>query len=223
MLRRTTLVLALRFSRSLSMNAPAIEVERKFAPSPDLADRVLALGGSSLGAAISFRDTYYDTPDWSLTTRDIWLRRREDRWELKVPSAGAAKSGGETSVFAEHEGEPAVLGALGVLLAGRPGGAPVPPLPGGGLVPFAAFVTTRERWSLPDGTGVDSDTADFGHGVVEIEAMMTGSVKDLAACQDRVVAWMRRLRLTEAGGIRPLLRAAANAALGRRRPTLGCR
>ena len=67
---------------------------------------------------------------------------------------------------------------------------------------FAAFVTTRERWSLLDGTGVDSDTADFGHGVVEIEAM-PGSVEDLAACQDRVVAWMRRLRLTEAGGIRP--------------------
>lgn len=175
------------------MISPAIEVERKFAPAPDLGDRVVGLGGSSRGAAISFRDTYYDTPDWSLTTRDVWLRRREDQWELKVPSAGAAKSGGETSVFTEHEGTAAVLGALDALLADRPAGSP---LPGDGLVPFAAFVTTRERWRLPDGTGVDSDVADFGHGVVEIEAMAS-SVDEVAACQERVVRWGRRLGLSE--------------------------
>ena len=39
-----------------------------------------------------------------------------------MPSTGAAKSGDETSVFAEHEGELAMLGAFGVLLAGRSGG-----------------------------------------------------------------------------------------------------
>ena len=39
-----------------------------------------------------------------------------------MPSTGAAKSGDEMSVFAEHEGELAMLGAFGVLLAGRSGG-----------------------------------------------------------------------------------------------------
>ena len=45
---------------------------------------------------------------------------------------------------------------------GVPGGGQL--LPGGGLVLLASFVTTRERWSLPDGTGVDSNTAYFRHG-----------------------------------------------------------
>ena len=63
-----------------------IEVERKFAP-PDLvqlARRVEELGGKRVSEA-SFTDVYFDTPDCALTRRDIWLRRRDDEWELKLP------------------------------------------------------------------------------------------------------------------------------------------
>jgi len=68
------------------MGGTMIEVERKFAP-PDLvqlARRVEELGGKRVSEA-SFTDVYFDTPDCALTRRDIWLRRRDDEWELKLP------------------------------------------------------------------------------------------------------------------------------------------
>jgi len=33
----------------------------------------------------SFWDTYYDGPGFSLTCKDLWLRKRDSAWELKVP------------------------------------------------------------------------------------------------------------------------------------------
>ena len=34
-----------------------------------------------------FHDQYFDTPDFELTLRDTWLRKRKDTWELKCPTA----------------------------------------------------------------------------------------------------------------------------------------
>jgi ABC-type branched-subunit amino acid transport system ATPase component len=66
-------------ARRLSTATPspadaADEVERKFAPTP----RTLALL-ASLGTprATTFVDRYFDTLDHLLTTRDMWLRRRD--------------------------------------------------------------------------------------------------------------------------------------------------
>mmetsp|Transcript_37894 Transcript_37894/g.88182 ORF Transcript_37894/g.88182 Transcript_37894/m.88182 type:complete len:224 (-) Transcript_37894:31-702(-) len=191
MLHRTSILIALRLSRSMSMNIPAIEVERKFSPLPDLADRVLEHGGV-VERTIAFDDCYYDTPDWVLSRADIWLRRRDDVWELKTPRGGAEKSGGETSVFTEYEGERTILEVLRGLPDGPEAGTSLP----GHLLPFAAFRTTRERWSLPDGTRVDSDVADFGHGVVEVEAMAADK-EEIAACESRVLAWGKLLGLSE--------------------------
>ena len=63
------------------------EVERKFAPT----QHTLALL-ASLGAprATTFVDRYFDTLDHLLTTRDMWLRRRDARIELKYPMLATA-------------------------------------------------------------------------------------------------------------------------------------
>lgn len=34
-----------------------------------------------------FHDQYFDTPDFDLTLRDMWLRKRKGSWELKCPTA----------------------------------------------------------------------------------------------------------------------------------------
>ena len=92
-----------------------IEVERKYSAGAGveaIARRVADLGGSEIGS-VAFTDTYYDTPECALTANDVWLRRRDDRWEIKVPIPGdARRSGGERSVFREVEGAAGCLAEL---------------------------------------------------------------------------------------------------------------
>ena len=97
-----------------------IEVERKYGAGDGveaIARRVADLGGSEIGS-VTFTDTYYDTPECALTANDVWLRRRDDRWEIKVPIPGdARRSGGERSVFREVEGAAGCLAELREVLA----------------------------------------------------------------------------------------------------------
>ncbi|XP_060111376.1 thiamine-triphosphatase [Heteronotia binoei] len=63
----------------------SIEVEQKFLFEPGTEEKLAALG-ASLAGNVSFRDQYFDTPDWRLTLADYWLREREGTgWELKCP------------------------------------------------------------------------------------------------------------------------------------------
>ncbi|KAJ6653080.1 hypothetical protein lerEdw1_010166 [Lerista edwardsae] len=70
-----------------------IEVEQKFLYGPGTEEKLAALGATLQGTA-SFRDKYYDTPDWRLTLADHWLREREGAgWELKrPPQSGSGRS-----------------------------------------------------------------------------------------------------------------------------------
>ncbi|KAL1496297.1 hypothetical protein AB1Y20_016259 [Prymnesium parvum] len=97
----------LRLSRlrvRMSSAPPLIEVERKFEASllaEDLEAAVVRLGGS-LEGSVRFTDVYFDTEDCLLTRDDVWLRRRDEQWELKVPvEEEAHRSGGERTVFHE--------------------------------------------------------------------------------------------------------------------------
>lgn len=68
-------------------------MEQKFLYGPGTEEKLAALG-ATLQGAVSFRDKYYDTPDWRLTLADHWLREREGAgWELKrPPQAGSTSS-----------------------------------------------------------------------------------------------------------------------------------
>uniref|UniRef100_U6CR35 Thiamine-triphosphatase n=1 Tax=Neovison vison TaxID=452646 RepID=U6CR35_NEOVI len=162
------------------MAQPLIEVERKFVPGPDTEERLQELGGT-LEHQVTFRDSYYDTPELSLMRADYWLRQREGSgWELKYPG-GAVVSGPHTE-FMELTVEPAIVAQLcevlgaDVLESGSVAGV-LGPL---GLQEVASFVTKRSAWKLvlsqaeeekPSLT-VDLDTADFGYAVGEVEALV---------------------------------------------------
>ncbi|KAL8177193.1 UNVERIFIED_CONTAM: hypothetical protein K2H54_043174 [Gekko kuhli] len=63
----------------------SIEVEQKFLFERGTEEKLVALG-ATLAGNISFRDQYFDTPDWRLVLADHWLREREGvGWELKCP------------------------------------------------------------------------------------------------------------------------------------------
>ncbi|XP_039110679.1 LOW QUALITY PROTEIN: thiamine-triphosphatase [Hyaena hyaena] len=168
-----------------------IEVERKFIPGPGTEKRLQELGGT-LEHQVTFRDSYYDTPELSLMQADHWLRQREGSgWELKCPgTAGVSEPHQE---YVEVTVEPAVVAqlceVLGAEVLGAGGVAAVlGPL---GLREVASFVTKRSSWKLvlsgvdeeEPPLRVDLDTADFGYTVGEVEALVHKEVEVPAALE----------------------------------------
>jgi hypothetical protein len=67
------------------------EVERKFIVTPEIERRLLA---RCVPITRSFTDEYYDIEkSYDLSTKDLWLRRRDQTWELKWPMANTNISG----------------------------------------------------------------------------------------------------------------------------------
>lgn len=67
------------------------EVERKFIVTPEIERRLLA---RCVPITRSFTDEYYDIEEsYDLSTKDLWLRRRDQTWELKWPMANTNISG----------------------------------------------------------------------------------------------------------------------------------
>ncbi|XP_004319616.3 thiamine-triphosphatase [Tursiops truncatus] len=170
-----------------------IEVERKFVPSPGTEERLQELGGT-LERRVTFRDSYYDTPELSLMRADYWLRQREGSgWELKCP--GAASVSGPHTKYMELTAEPAVVAQLCEVLRAEvpvPGAGGVAAVLGPlGLQEVASFVTKRSAWKLvPRGADeeerplrVDLDTADFGYAVGEVEALVQEEAEVPAALE----------------------------------------
>ena len=60
-----------------------IEIEKKFHFTPEQEAKIIA-SATFLGEKIQ-TDTYYDTLDFVLTCKDIWLRNRNGRFEIKTP------------------------------------------------------------------------------------------------------------------------------------------
>ena len=148
----------------------------------DVAARVAALGGSR-ESLVEFRDEYFDTQSLDLTTDDVWLRRRDGAWELKVPHGDQRRaSGGETTAFRELVD----VGEIAAALAEREVEFP------GGVAPFAAFSTKRETFAL-GGVRVDVDAASYGHAVLELEVMTDGSAAAVAAARAAIAAAARDL------------------------------
>ncbi|XP_077364591.1 thiamine-triphosphatase isoform X2 [Festucalex cinctus] len=62
----------------------SIEVERKFVCNANRL-KILEEIGACAGQ-FQFQDRYFDTPQFDLTLKDVWLRQRKGCWELKCPT-----------------------------------------------------------------------------------------------------------------------------------------
>lgn len=151
-----------------------IEVERKFVLGPGVEKTLYALGAELL-QEITFRDSYYDSPDLRLTLADCWLRKRENSWELKhPPEPGARGLSGASTQYAELTQEDNIIKQVSKVLS-----VPSPhSIEAFGLNEFASFVTHRRRFQLPleesssTKVVVDLDEADFGFAVGEVEVIV---------------------------------------------------
>lgn len=136
-----------------------------------------------------FKDQYFDSPDFDLTLRDVWLRKRQGCWELKCPTSAdrteeASRDPAEVAVAAlctryrEITDLPEIQQRVREELHGdgERGATLVDDeswLSEMNLRCFAEFATVRRSFALEeDGVQVDLDQADFGYSVGEMEVLV---------------------------------------------------
>jgi predicted adenylyl cyclase CyaB len=142
-----------------------IEVEKKFKAEKNELARLIA--GAHFLREDKHTDVYYDTADYALTKRDIWLRMRSGKFELKYP-IGAADAVHDVTVYDEIENDAAIAAKLGMPTDKSLQDV----LVSLGYVPFATITTTRAKYEK-DGFHIDIDEADFGYSILEIELMVS--------------------------------------------------
>lgn len=156
-----------------------IEVEKKFKVQPGDLGRLLR--GATKMDEIEFTDVYYDTRAHDLTLKSIWLRSRENRFELKFPMGVMADKARFTQ-YDEIEDDGLIAARLGI----TPGEKPlVEALASRGYLPFATIRTKRQKYKK-EGLNIDVDEADYGWSVVEIEAMV-GDTKEVEEAYGRII------------------------------------
>lgn len=185
-----------------------IEVEKKFLLS-DVEHSTPTKDAVFLGER-TFTDVYYDTPDYTLTTRDIWLRSRDGRFELKTPIHSGAERLADQ--YRESEDESEIIHLLEISL----GAFLETPLSKNfekhHLAPFCKCTTTRKKYKKGVFT-IDLDTVEYGddftYTIGEIERMVSEelAVKDalhsilvfaekhnltIAPVRGKVVEYLRR-------------------------------
>ncbi|KAL1872422.1 hypothetical protein Daus18300_004393 [Diaporthe australafricana] len=166
-----------------------LEVERKFAPTATSISQLEQNTGKPPFVSVvhkgntCFEDTYYDTPEDTLSKAGIWIRRREKfecgvrrfirdkrvdhygaSWEAKV------RVGGDfiNSAFKEITDVKEISAILSTMVAGselEPCRGPH----GGRVREMARFITDRTAYVVDGKFSVVVDVTDFGHTVGEVE------------------------------------------------------
>lgn len=155
-----------------------IEVEKKFIVSD--AQRQRLLHGAKLISEKQIRDTYYDDEKFSLTSKDMWLRLRNGKYELKVALHKDLERGADQ--YDEIESEDKIREKLDL----APGGTFSQALSMAGLKPFVSFVTYRTKYKQGK-FSIDVDVVDFGdfnYLLTEIELLVNRKEQIDSAVQE---------------------------------------
>ncbi|GBB86470.1 hypothetical protein RclHR1_01290014 [Rhizophagus clarus] len=146
----------------------------------------------------SFTDVYYDNhlENYPLTTKDIWLRNRDDKWECKTPVGLTA------SMDSYHE-----LNDINIIkeflekkldnnqrrsedIRYNDDEFKDFLLKNYNLVPFCTITTRRRNYLLNDKFTMVLDTTDFGHSVGEIELIVESQDK-IQDAERRIASFMK--------------------------------
>jgi thiamine-triphosphatase len=143
-----------------------IEIEKKF--SINFGDFERLTQGAEFVSEKTHTDTYYDKKDYSLTTKGIWLRNRNGKWELKSRLHEDADPG--VDQFEEIDDENKIRDFLKL----GENGSFADDLEKNEYLPFCSYKTTRKKFKK-DSFILDFDFVDFGdfsYEVLEIELMV---------------------------------------------------
>ena len=171
-----------------------IEVEKKFILSNE--DKNNLIKGGQFTATKIYTDILYDTADYSLTTKDIWLRSRNGQFELKLP---LDKTEILFDQYEEIEDENKIKQFLNLntdqnLKEG---------LEQKGYQPFCVCKTTREKYQNgPFKIDLDSvEYEDFTYGLAEIELMVENE-SEMKPAQEKIDNFAKSLGLKVTNRIR---------------------
>ncbi|XP_023253812.1 thiamine-triphosphatase isoform X2 [Seriola lalandi dorsalis] len=182
----------------------SVEVERKFLCNADTLKTLEEIGAVCVGQQ-QIHDQYFDTPQFNLTLRNMWLRKRKGCWELKCPPAavsGTEEKGGEQSgaaamctcykeITSLPEIQLRVTEVIRNVCESRDTETGFSQqdeswLSKMNLVCFAEFTTVRQSFNLEEeGVKIDLDQADFGYHVGEVE-MVIPEGGDVQAALERI-------------------------------------
>lgn len=146
-----------------------IEVEKKFTLTKEQ-EKALIDGAEFLGEK-KFTDIYYDDATFLLTKKDLWLRQRDGRFELKIPMNTSIEER-MSDQYRELENNEDILKyfnpdtniSLEKFLDEKE------------YKPFCKITTTRRKYKKEEFI-IDLDTMDFGYTVAEIERMILDESK----------------------------------------------
>lgn len=162
-----------------------IEVEKKFILTDNQLKAITKL--AKFVRQMEFTDVYFDTRDRWLTLHDKWLRRRGDRFELKVPIPGVRQS---MNVYREIENPRAIARELR-LKSLREDVAEN--LAANGLRPFCTIASRRTFYRYR-GFTIDIARMDFGYTIGEIEKIVRAE-KNIPRATEEILALAVRLGL----------------------------
>jgi len=144
-----------------------IEVEKKFTLNKK--DEKRLLQDAEFLSQNFFTDVYYDTEQFSLTSKDIWLRSRDGVFELKLSLHNETNR--QVDQYEEITDERQIRNRLQVGFGGNIRNA----LEQSGYTPFCVCKTTRRKYKKGNFI-IDIDLADFNdftYGITEIELMVS--------------------------------------------------
>lgn len=153
------------------------EVEKTFLL--DGVDEDRLLHGAEFVKEIVIDDTYYDTPECTLTLQDKWLRKRKGAFELKVNMVDTDRSEQEVDQFHEIETEQEIRAVLDLPKVHDL----ETDLQKAEYEPIAQFKTYRKKYKHGKFV-LDLDETDFGLRIGEIELVVDSEDKMAGALQE---------------------------------------
>ena len=163
-----------------------IEIEKKFEASEEDIGRITE-DAKFIKESIN-KDTYYDREGFPLVKNNIFLRKRNGRFELKLY---VAEKGSRVDKYLELEDDETIKSKLNI-----PAQKDIDEyLAENEYVPFGSWETKRRRFEK-DGFTIDVDSVDFGHNVVEIELMIEEG-GDTNEAADKILNFAKTIRLEE--------------------------
>jgi len=170
-----------------------IEVEKKFLLTPEQKSRLIE--NAELVGEKNIVDVYYDTADYDVTLANMWLRRRGEEFELKMPTLYQSNDR-TVDQFLELTDRTEICQALGLPADGT---VVADVLKNARYEPFMSPRTTRRTYRK-GGFTIDLDTvtyegSDFRYTIAEIEKLVEGEA-DMPAAVEQIIAFARQHDLT---------------------------
>ncbi len=161
------------------------EVEKKFLLTEEIRERIIK--SSEFIGERTFTDSYYDTVDYSLISKNMWLRERNGKFELKV-----SLNKGLVDQYDEIEDENKIRGILQLQNTGDL----KQDLNAEGYTLYCTCKTIRSKYKK-DSFTLDLDFVDYGdftYTIGEIECMVTDK-SEINDTVEKIIEFAKRENL----------------------------